>query len=106
MDAGAGAPAAPGGRAASGRGTGGWRGGGGGEGGPPPPGTGQRFLEFRIYVMMKSISVADPDPHSFCLGRLDPDPGSALGIRIRIQEGQNNPQKRRNSSFKVLDVFV
>jgi hypothetical protein len=30
--------------------------------------------------------------------------GSALGIRIRIQEGQNNPQKLRNSSFEVPDV--
>jgi hypothetical protein len=32
-------------------------------------------------------SVADPDPHSFWSA----GSGSALGIRIRIQEGQNEP---------------
>ncbi len=40
-------------------------------------------------------SVVDPDPHSFWSA----GSGSALGIRIRIQEGQNNPQKWRNYKF-------
>ena len=35
------------------------------------------------------FSVADPDPHSVWSA----GSGSALGIRIRIQEGQNDPQK-------------
>jgi hypothetical protein len=34
-------------------------------------------------------SVADPDPHSFWSA----GSGSALGIRIRIQEDQSGPQK-------------
>ncbi len=46
-------------------------------------------------------SVADPDPHSFWSA----GSGSALGIRIRIQEGKMNHKIEENSSFEVLDVL-
>jgi hypothetical protein len=43
----------------------------------------QQVISYRILTaVFISTSVADPDPHRF-----------TLGIRIRIQEGQNDPQK-------------
>ncbi len=46
-------------------------------------------------------SVADPDPHSFWSA----GSGSALGIRFRIQEGQNYPQKGRKK-IQVLKWWM
>ncbi len=56
-----------------------------------------------VLITVPRIRVVDPDPGSgsvldpYSIGSVDPDPylesGSVFGIRIRIQEGKNDPQK-------------
>ncbi len=54
----------------------------------------QTSLLYYMNLTVKTI-VADPDPHSIWSA----GSGSALGIRIRIQEGQNYPQKWKKFMF-------